>query len=226
MLLTYLVTDRHLQELIKQARDRLDKRHFTQSAELTLILKDIDVKKGFSLNEVVSLPHKSNDESTICLIGSGDLAMRARKVGIATILEPQELDRLGTNKREARKLVRKHDFFLSDTSLMSSVGRSIGQFLGPKGKMPTPLPYGAPLESIVSRFQGSIRLRIKNQLSVSAKVGDENMDDSSLVNNASVVVSALEKRLPQGEKNIRGAVFKFTMSKPAKTGASKGEGAG
>ncbi len=226
MLLTYLVTDRHLQELIKQARDRLDKRHFTQSAELTLILKDIDVKKGFSLNEVVSLPHKSNDESTICLIGSGDLAMRARKVGIATILEPQELDRLGTNKREARKLVRKHDFFLSDTSLMSSVGRSIGQFLGPKGKMPTPLPYGAPLESIVSRFQGSIRLRIKNQLSVSAKVGDENMDDSSLVNNASVVVSALEKRLPQGEKNIRGAVFKFTMSKPAKTGASKGESAG
>jgi large subunit ribosomal protein L1 len=226
MLLTYLVTDRHLQELIKQARDRLDKRHFIQSAELTLILKDIDVKKGFSLNEVVSLPHKSNDESTICLIGSGDLAMRARKVGIATILEPQELDRLGTNKREARKLVRKHDFFLSDTSLMSSVGRSIGQFLGPKGKMPTPLPYGAPLESIVSRFQGSIRLRIKNQLSVSAKVGDENMDDSSLVNNASVVVSALEKRLPQGEKNIRGAVFKFTMSKPAKTGASKGESAG
>jgi large subunit ribosomal protein L1 len=226
MLLTYLVTDRHLQELIKQARDRLDKRHFIQSAELTLILKDIDVKKGFSLNEVVSLPHKSNDESTICLIGSGDLAMRARKVGIATIVEPQELDRLGTNKREARKLVRKHDFFLSDTSLMSSVGRSIGQFLGPKGKMPTPLPYGAPLESIVSRFQGSIRLRIKNQLSVSAKVGDENMDDSSLVNNASVVVSALEKRLPQGEKNIRGAVFKFTMSKPAKTGASKGESAG
>lgn len=226
MLLTYLVTDKHLQELIKQARDRLDKRHFTQSAELTLILKDIDVKKGFSLNEVVSLPHKSNDESTICLIGAGDLAMRARKVGIATILEPQELDRLGTNKREARKLVRKHDFFLSDTSLMSSVGRSIGQFLGPKGKMPTPLPYGAPLESIVSRFQGSIRLRIKNQLSVSAKVGDENMDDSSLVNNASAVVSALEKRLPQGEKNIRGAVFKFTMSKPAKTGASKGESVG
>jgi large subunit ribosomal protein L1 len=215
-----LVTERNLEELIKQARDGLDKRHFTQSAELTLILKDIDVKKGFSLNEVVSLPHKFGDESAICLIGSGDLAMRARKVGIATILDPQELDRLGTNKREARKLVRKHDFFLSDTSLMSSVGRSIGQFLGPKGKMPTPLPYGAPLESIVSRFQGSIRVRTKNQLSVSARVGDENMDDSSLANNASAVVSALEKKLPQGEKNIRSAVFKFTMSKPVKSGPS------
>ncbi len=226
MLLTNLVTERHLQELIKQARDGLDKRQFTQSAELTLILKDIDVKRGFSLNEVVNLPHKSNDESAICLIGSGDLAMRARKMGIPTILEPQELDRLGTNKREARKLVRKHDFFLSDTSLMASVGRSIGQFLGPKGKMPTPLPYGAPLESIVNRFQGSIRLRIKNQLNVSARVGDENMDDSSLANNAIAVVSALEKKLPQGEKNIRAAVFKFTMGRPAKTGASKGESAG
>jgi large subunit ribosomal protein L1 len=225
-LLTNLVTDRHLRELIKQARDGLDKRRFTQSAELTLILKDIDVKRGFSLNEVVSLPHKLTDGSAICLIGSGDLAMRARKVGIPTVLEPQELDRLGTNKREARKLVRKHDFFLSDTSLMPSVGRSIGQFLGPKGKMPTPLPYGAPLESIVNRFQTSIRLRVKNQLSVSARVGDENMDDSSLANNSVAVVSALEKKLPQGEKNIHGAVFKFTMSRPAKTGSSKVESAG
>jgi large subunit ribosomal protein L1 len=193
---------------------------------LTLILKDIDVKRGFSLNEVVSLPHKLTDGSAICLIGSGDLAMRARKVGIPTVLEPQELDRLGTNKREARKLVRKHDFFLSDTSLMPSVGRSIGQFLGPKGKMPTPLPYGAPLESIVNRFQTSIRLRVKNQLSVSARVGDENMDDSLLANNSVAVVSALEKKLPQGEKNIHGAVFKFTMSRPAKTGSSKAESAG
>lgn len=225
-MLTNLVTDRHLRELIKQARDGLDKRRFTQSAELTLILKDIDVKRGFSLNEVVSLPHKLTDGSAICLIGSGDLAMRARKVGIPTVLEPQELDRLGTNKREARKLVRKHDFFLSDTSLMPSVGRSIGQFLGPKGKMPTPLPYGAPLESIVNRFQTSIRLRVKNQLSVSARVGDENMDDSSLANNSVAVVSAIEKKLPQGEKNIHGAVFKFTMSRSAKTGSSKAESAG
>jgi large subunit ribosomal protein L1 len=114
---------------------------------------------------------------------------------------------------------------LSDTSLMPSVGRSIGQFLGPKGKMPTPLPYGAPLESIVNRFQTSIRLRVKNQLSVSARVGDENMDDSSLANNAIAVVSALEKKLPQGDKNIHGAVFKFTMSRPAKTGSSKSESA-
>ena len=48
MLLTNLVTDKHLRELIKQARIGLNKRHFTQSAEVTLILKDSDVKKGFS----------------------------------------------------------------------------------------------------------------------------------------------------------------------------------
>jgi large subunit ribosomal protein L1 len=210
-----MVTDKELRMLIKQARQGSNKKGFTQSAELTLILKDIDIKKGFILNEVVSLPHKASGDPEICLIGSGDLAMRARKAGISMVLEPEELDRLGTNKREARKLVRKYDFFLSDTSLMSAVGRSIGQFLGPKGKMPTPLSYGAPLETIVSRFQTSIRLRIKNQLSVSAKIGDENMDDSSLADNAAAFISALEKKLPQGEKNIRGAVVKFTMGSAA-----------
>ncbi len=206
MLLTYLVTDRHLQELIKQARDGLDKRHFTQSAELTLILKDIDVKKGFSVNEVVNLPNKS-----------------ARKAEVDRVIEPDELDRLGTNKKDARKVVKAYDFFLSDTTLMSSVGRSLGQFMGPKGKMPSPLPYGAPIENIADRFRGSVRARAKNQLNVSAKIGDEKMQDEQLANNAQAVISAVEKKLPQGDKNIHNAIIKFTMSKPSKASAVPSE---
>jgi large subunit ribosomal protein L1 len=104
---------------------------------------------------------------------------------------------------------------------MATVGRSLGQFLGPKGKMPTPLPYGAPIESIATRFRGSVRVRAKNQLNVSAKIGDEKMDDNQLTTNASAVISAVEKKLPQGEKNIRNALIKFTMGKPANLKAVK-----
>jgi large subunit ribosomal protein L1 len=136
-------------------------------------------------------------------------------------MEPQELDRLGTNKREARKVVRSHDYFLADTSQMAAVGRSLGQFLGPKGKMPTPLPYGAPVETIATRFRGSVRVRAKNQLNVSAKIGDEKMDDNQLVENANAIISAVEKKLPQGDKNIRNAIIKFTMGKGAKLSGLK-----
>ena len=205
-----------LKWLIKSAREGRAKRNFKQSVELTLVLKDIDTKKGFNLNEVVTLPHKPGQMASICVIASGDMGMRARKAGIDKVIEPEELDRLGTNKREARKMVNAYNFFLSDTSLMATVGRSLGQFLGPKGNMPTPLPYGAPIETIATRFRNSVRVRAKNQLNISTKIGDEEMDDDQLTANASTVFAMVEKKLPQGEKNIRNILIKFTMGKAAK----------
>jgi large subunit ribosomal protein L1 len=184
-------------------------------------LNDIDVKKGFSVNEVVNLPNKVTKTSSICVFASGDMGTRARKAEVDRVIEPEELDRLGTNKKDARKVVKAYDFFLADTTLMSSVGRSLGQFMGPKGKMPSPLPYGAPIENIADRFRGSVRARTKNQLNISAKIGDEKMDDEHILGNALAVISAVEKKLPQGDKNIHNAIIKFTMSKPSKASALK-----
>ncbi len=192
-----MLDDNLLKNMLKNARDGITKRNFTQSAELTLILKDIDIKKGFSINEVVNLPNKITKNSSVCVFASGDMGMRARKAQVDRVIEPEELDRLGTNKKDARKVVKGYDFFLADTT------------------MPSPLPYGAPIENITERFRGSVRARAKNQLNVSAKIGDEKMEDDQLVNNALAVISAIEKKLPQGDKNIHNAIIKFTMSKPS-----------
>lgn len=220
-----MIMNSELGELVKRAREGATKRNFSQSVELTLVLKDIDVKRGFTINDVIELPNRLSDPASVCVIGTGDLSTRAKKAGIDRIIEPEELDRLGTNKREARKIVRSHDFFLADTSLMPNVGRSLGQFLGPKGKMPTPLLYGAPIETISSKFRNSIRVRTKNQLNLSAKIGDEKMEDSKLVGNAEAVVNELEKKLPQGSKNIQNTIVKFTMGKTAKLSSLKDNGA-
>jgi len=214
-----MLNDNVLKNMIKNARDGFKKRNFTQSAELSLILKDIDVKKGFSINEVVSLPSKTTKSSSICVFASGDMGMRAKKAEVDRVIDPDELDRLATNKKDARKVVKAYDFFLADTSLMSSVGRSLGQFMGPKGKMPSPIAYGAPIENIAERFRGSVRARTKNQLNISAKIGDEKMEDEHLVKNALAIIAAVEKKLPQGDKNIRDMSIKFTMSNPSRASA-------
>jgi large subunit ribosomal protein L1 len=39
------------------------------------------------------------------------------------------------------------------------------------------------------------------------------MDDSQLASNASAVIAAIEKKLPQGDKNISNALIKFSMGK-------------
>jgi|SRR6185437_253885 len=211
-----MVSNDQLSALIKKARDAAPKRNFTQSAELTIVLKDIDVKKGFSLNETVVLPNPTKNGSTLCVLGTGDLGTRAKKAGVDTVMEPDTLDRLGSNKRDARKIVRAHDFFLADASIMSSVGRSLGQFLGPKGKMPTPLPYGAPIENIAARLRSSTRIRSKNQLNMSTKIGDETLTDEQIAANANAVIAAIEKKLPQGDKNLRNTIIKFSMGKAIK----------
>lgn len=208
-----------LTELVKKAREATPKRNFAQSAELTLVLKDIDVKKGFSVNEIVVLPNPSKDGASLCMLATGDMGLRAKKAGVDQVMEPDTLDRIGTNRREARKIVRSYDFFLADATLMASVGRSLGQFLGPKGKMPTPVPYGAPIENIASRLRSSTRIRSKNQLNMSTKIGDESMTDEQLVANASAVIASVEKKLPQGDKNFKNAIIKFTMGKALKASA-------
>ena len=206
-----MTSDAELKELIEHARRDYKKRNFDQSIDLTIVLKDIDVKKGFSFNEVVHLPNKLSRQATICVVTSGEMGTRARRAEADRIIEVEELDRIGTNKKEAKKLAKSYDFFVSDTSLMSTVGRSLGQFLGPKGKMPTPIPYGAPIESILTRLRSSVRVRVRNQLNVSTKIGDEKMDDKQLIQNASAILSIVEKKLPQGDKNIRNTFVKFTM---------------
>jgi large subunit ribosomal protein L1 len=47
------------------------------------------------------------------------------------------------------------------------------------------------------------------------------MEDSQLAENAGAVIAAIEKKLPQGDKNIRNAIVKFTMGKAAKLTALK-----
>ena len=213
---TLMFNNDQLKEMVKKAREATPKRNFAQSAELTLVLKDIDVKKGFNVNEIVVLPNPTKEGASLCMLATGDMGLRAKRAGVDQVMEPDTLDRIGTNKREARKIVRSYDFFLADATLMSSVGRSLGQFLGPKGKMPTPVPYGAPIENIASRLRSSTRIRSKNQLNMSTKIGDESMTDEQLAANASAVIASVEKRLPQGDKNFRNAIIKFSMGKALK----------
>ena len=201
--------------MIKEAKSAEKKKKFKQSLELIMVFKDIDVKKGFSINETVQLP-KTSSPAAICVIASGDMGLKAKSANADRVMDNDEINRLATNKGESKKLINSFDFFLADTKLMPVVGKVLGQIMGPRGKMPTPVPFNAPIESFLSRFRSSVRVRVKNSLGMSCKIGDESMDDADLVANAYAVVNAIEKKLPNGDKNIRRVMIKTTMGKIVK----------
>ena len=210
-----MITEAQLAEVVTKAKEETKKTKFKQSVELIINFKDIDVKKGFAINEVVQLP-KTNSPATVCVIATGDMSQKAKAANADSVIGNEELEKFEANKRESRKFINKYDFFLADTKIMPTVGKALGQLLGPRGKMPTPVPFDAPIDAFLARFRTSIKVRTRASLSISCKIGDESMEDADLATNAFTVLNTIEKKLPNGEKNIKKVMIKTTMGKPVK----------
>jgi large subunit ribosomal protein L1 len=213
-----LLTKTQIQQQVAKARaEDYKKRNFSQSFELIVTLKDVDVKKlDLNVNEVVFLPNKLSEVAKVAVFAVGDNALRAERAGADRVIEAGELDRLASEKRAAKKLAREYQFFLADTGLMPKIGKILGQYLGPKGRMPTPVPPAAPLETMLSRYRTAVRVKARGSLSVAGKIGDETLDDSKIADNALAVIGQVEKKLPNGEKNIHSLLVKKTMGKVTK----------
>ena len=212
-----MLSNQQLAELAKKGKEQAKETKFTQSVEVMISLKEVDPKKtDLNINEIVYLPHPASKQARLCYIGSGDLAVRAKNAKANLVMDPAQLENYGGSKRDAKKLARSYDFFLADTSLMPRIGKVLGQALGPKGKIPTPVPPNSPIEAMINRMRTAVRVRSRGSLGVMAKIGDSKLTEPELADNIVAVVNAVTKKLPNGDKNIRTIMVKSTMGKPAK----------
>ena len=205
--------------LMKSVEEALkgEKRGFDQTIEVIVTLKDLDLKKPANrLNEAVELPNPLGKPVPICLIASGDLAVKAKKAGADRVIEQNELDTLGKDKKALKKIVNDYEYFIAAAPMMAAVGKTMGSILGPRGKMPTPVPPNAPIESIIERHRRMVRVRVKDQLVIQTKVGTDAMAHEKIAENIQAVVARLEAKLEKGSKNIDALYIKTTMGKPVK----------
>jgi large subunit ribosomal protein L1 len=205
-----------------ELRKSIAKKKFSQSIDLVVRLREVDLKKPENrINETIVLPNPSEKALKVCVIASGDLATRAKSAGADLLVGRQEMDNFAKDKKAARKLAQEYDFFIAEAPLMPLVGRALGSFLGPRGKMPTPVPPNAPIEQIVSNHRKMVRVRMREQPVLQCRVGTETMPDDKLAENIQAVVSRIEQKLERGFKNIGEILIKGTMSEPVKISLSK-----
>ncbi len=191
---------------------RSKERGFVESVELSINLKNIDLKQPKSrINVDVVLPNKFR-EPKIGAFASGEIALKAKEAG-AEVIDPEELKRM--DKKKARELVKKYDFFVADASLMSLVGKSLGTILGPRGKMPDPIPPGADPRQILSRLKGTVKVRSKTT-TLWVNIGRKDMNAKEIAENAIAVIKAVESRLERGWQNIGSIYMKTTMGHAVK----------
>jgi len=205
-----------------ELRKNLTKRKFSQSIDLVVRLREVDLKKPENrINEAIPLPNPPEKTLKVCVIASGDLGTRAKAAGADLLVTRPEIENLSKDKKAARKLAQEYDFFIAEAPLMPLVGRALGSFLGPRGKMPTPVPPNAPIDQTIANHRKMVRVRMREQPVLQCRVGTEAMSDEKLAENIQVVVSRIEQKLERGFKNIGEILLKATMSKPVKLTLTK-----
>jgi large subunit ribosomal protein L1 len=205
-----------------ELRQNLVKRKFPQSIDLIVKLREVDLKKPENrINETIPLPNPPEKPLKVCVIASGDLGTRAKSAGADMLVSRNDIESLSKDKKAARKLAQDYDFFIAEAPLMPLVGRALGSFLGPRGKMPTPVPPNAPIEQIVAGHRKMVRVRMREQPVLQCRIGTESMPDDKLGENIQAVTSRIEQKLERGFKNVAEILVKSTMSKPVKIGIAK-----
>jgi large subunit ribosomal protein L1 len=140
------------------------------------------------------------------------VALKAKEAG-ADVIDPEELKRM--EKKKARALVQKYDYFVADISLMALIGKSLGTILGPRGKMPQPLPPGVDPAQVLARLAKIARVKSKTT-TIWVNVGRRDMDAKDIAENAAAVLKAVESRLERGWQNIATVYMKSTMGPAVK----------
>jgi large subunit ribosomal protein L1 len=200
-----------IKEAVEKARSVSPIRKFEQSFDLVINLRELDMNRPDNrINIRFQLP-RGIGERKVLVFASGDLALRSRRAGADEVIEPEELAQLATDKKAAKRRLADYDVFVAEAPMMPTVGRVAGPILGPRGKMPTPVPPQAPIDNILDRERRTIVLRSRDKPFVHCIVGKEEMSDDDVTQNIETVVSNITDVTKRGFANIKSMYLKLTM---------------
>jgi len=202
---------KHLIERVQEAIEKAPPRKFSESIEIAVNLRDMDMSVPKNrINEEVILPKGRGKTQKIAVIGSGEMVVKAR--GVADmVIQPDEIESIADDRRGARKMVRSMEFFIAEAPLMPTIGKRLGVFLGPPGKMPRPVPPGSDPSGLVDSLRNTVRVRSRDKTVVHVAVGTSQMKAEDVAANIMEVMRRIESKTPRGSGNIASVYVKTTM---------------
>jgi len=196
---------------VQKALESAKKRNFTETVELAINLKDIDLSIPKNrIQEDVILPAGRGKKIKICVIGGGELALKAKDVA-DLVITPEELGALAENKKQAKKIANSTTYFIAEAPLMAVVGKRLGTVLGPRGKMPKPIPPGVDPANMVESLRKSVTVRTKDRKTFHVPVGSVDMSADDIAENVEIILKRVALRLEKGKMNIASAYVKTSM---------------
>ncbi|RUM32765.1 MAG: 50S ribosomal protein L1 [Archaeoglobus sp.] len=205
-----LVEKEKLIDAVRKAVEEAKPRRFVETVEIAVNLKNVDMKKPENrIDTVVTLPHGTGKPRKVAVFARGDTALKAKEAG-AYIISPEDIDELAKNKRKAKKIAKEYDFFIAEAPLMPDIGKKLGPILGPRGKMPLPIPPASDPTPHIERLKKSVKIRTRDKVTFHAPVGNRKMDPSKIADNALEVLKVVENKY-ESQQNIKSVYVKTTM---------------
>jgi len=198
-------------EVVTEALGKATERKFPETVELSINLKDLDLTVPKNrLEDEVPLPKGRGKTVKVAVFGSPELCQKMR--GVADlVVAANELDDFAKDKKNVKKVVSDIDFFLAEAPLMPTIGKRLGVVLGPRGKMPRPVPPGSDPTNLVNALKRSIRVRSKGNRTFHAPVGTRGMKPEEIAQNVDAVLARIVGKLERGRTNIESVYVKTTM---------------
>ena len=212
------IASNKVNQVIEDALKSDKERKFVETVEVAINLRDVDLQNPQKrINAEVALPHGRGRPARVAVFAQGEMAVISKKI-VDTVLGPEQIDELSENKREARKLADKFDFFIAETGLMATIGKSLGVVLGPRGKMPRPIPPQADIERIINSLTNLVPVRSKDRPTFHVPFGNVSMSQEQLAENLETILKRVESNLDRGTDNIASIWVKTTMGKAVRLG--------
>jgi large subunit ribosomal protein L1 len=208
---------KNLLAAVKEVKSKATERKFSQSIDLAINLQNIDMKKPEGrIQERVELPNSVGKELKICVIATGEMALKAKRAGASLVIERAALEALVGDKKKQKDVAKNYDIFIAEAPMMPLVGKTLGASLGPRGKMPTPVPPNANIEDQIERHRKIVFVRTRGQPVLQCRVGNEDMTDKEIAENVQAVVRRIEGKLKRGIKNFKSVYLKTSMGSAVK----------
>ena len=187
------------------------KRNFKQNIDVVFNLKNIDLSIPKNrIDEEILLPHGRGNTAKVALFASGELALKSKK-HVDLLIKPEQIEDFSDDKKKFKKIAENHDFFIAEAPLMPTIGKSLGTVLGPRGKMPKPVPPNADLSGLVKNLRKTIKVRSKANKTFHTIAGNAEMSKDDIAANIETLIKRVESVLERGKMNIGSIYIKTTM---------------
>ncbi len=186
-------------------------RKFTQSVDVAITLKNVDMNLPKNrIDEDVILPKGRGKQAKVGVFAQGEGASLAKNVA-DVVIQPDQFEDLQKDSRAFKKTANNMHYFLAEAPLMAQIGKSLGIVLGPRGKMPRPMPPGADPSGMIENLRNTVKVRSKDKLCFHAFIGSEDMSPEDLADNLEAIMGRIEGRLEHGRMNVAAVYVKTSM---------------